>query len=79
MSGLAVAIVTGVFAIAAVIVANFGARVRRDLDDCLRERRQLKQVLQLTVSSLVGLLPERDRDRLLVSVANALEEVEDAA
>jgi hypothetical protein len=73
------ALIAGVFSIGAVVLANFATKVRRDLDDCLRERRQLKQVLQLTVSALVGLLPDKKRDELLVAVANALDDVAEKA
>lgn len=79
MSAIAAATVAGMFSIGAAIAADFARRVRRDLDDCLRERKQLKQVLQLTVSSLVGLLPAPKRDELLVRVAEALENVDEAA
>lgn len=78
MTTIAAAIVTGLLGIGAVAVANAFTRVRRDLDACLRERKQLKQVLQLTVSALVGLLPEKRRDELLVAVENALAQADEA-
>jgi hypothetical protein len=79
MTPIAVAVITGLFTTLAAIVAVFAQRVRRDLDACLRDRRQLKQVLQLTVGALVGLLPDHQRDQLLVNVAGALESVDEAA
>lgn len=79
MSTIAAAVIAGVFSLSAVALGNLLSKVRRDLDACLRERKQLKQVLQLTVSALVGLLPAQERDRLLLSIDAALENVADEA
>jgi hypothetical protein len=72
-----IVIASAVTASATVLVAILGAffqRIRRDLEACERDRRQLKQVLQLVVGSIVGLLPERERLQLLRAVDDALED-----
>lgn len=79
MTPIAAAVVAGVFGCAAAAISAALARVRRDLDACLRDRRQLKLSMQLIVGSLVGLLPDAKRDQLLVAVSAALESVDEAA
>jgi hypothetical protein len=39
--------------------------VRRRLDECERDRRQTKQLLQLFIGALVGVVPEQARLKLL--------------
>jgi hypothetical protein len=68
------AAVTAGGAVGAAVIAALVSRIRRDLEACERDRRQLKQVLQLVVGSIVGLLPERERLTLLRAVDNALED-----
>jgi hypothetical protein len=53
-------------AAASVLVAFMSASpIRRRLDDCERDRRQTKQLLQLFIGALVGVVPETARLKLL--------------
>jgi hypothetical protein len=72
MSAVAAAFVSGAFAIIVAVIAYEGAKFRRDLDACLRDRKQLRQTLQLIVSALVGLLTDEKRDELLIAVERAV-------
>lgn len=69
---IAAAAVTAVGAIVAVWVGALAQKIRGELEACRRDRRQLRQVLQIVVSSLVGLLPEETRLRLLTNLDDAL-------
>ncbi len=74
MTSVAVALITALTAIVVALVTGWTRRVRSELEACLRERRQLKQVLQLVIGSIVGLLPERQRLELLRAVDDALDD-----
>jgi predicted type IV restriction endonuclease len=66
------ATVTALAAVFVALITAFYNRIRRDLEACERERKQLKQVLQLVVSSIVGLLQPEQKVALLQAVDAAL-------
>ncbi len=72
MSAIATAAVAGGCGIVATLSAAWVSSrlrvMRADLDACLRDRRQLRQVLQLITGAFVGLLPERERLALLRTI-----------
>lgn len=78
MNTVVAAVIAAFASVGIAAVSWLGARIRRDLDACERDRRQLKQVLHLVVGSIVGLLPERDRLHLLHAVDRALDDDEAA-
>lgn len=78
MSTVLAAVIAGLFSLGAVVIANFYARIRRDLDACLRDRRQLRQTMQLITSALVGLLQPDQRDALLIAITHAIDGVDEA-
>lgn len=61
------------------LLTMFVQKVRGELEACLRDRRQLKQVLQLVVGSIVGLLPQEQKLELLRAVDRALDDNGEAA
>lgn len=59
--------------ILAARVSSQIARIKGDLDACLRDRRQLRQLVQLIAGAFVGTLPERERLSLLRRIDETLE------
>jgi len=79
MTPIVAAVIAAFAAVLVALLTSFTQRVRNELDACLRERRQLKQVLQLVVGSIVGLLAEPQRLELLRAVDKALDDDEHEA
>lgn len=72
MTTIAAAIVAGCFSLGAVLLSFALAKIRRDLAECVRDRRELRRTLQQFVNALVGVLPPRQRDALLETASSAL-------
>ena len=72
MTTIAAAVVAGCFSIGAVGLSFVLARIRRELDECVRDRRELRRQVQQFVNALVGVLPARQRDALLKSASTEL-------
>ena len=69
MNLILVATIAGASSIVVAIVGMVGARVKRDLDACERDRRMMRHMLHLFVGAIVGVVPERERLKLIEAAA----------
>ncbi len=69
------AVIAGVASILVALIAHLP--VKRRLDECERDRKQTKHLLQLFVAALVGVVPEPARLKLLEAAAE--QTIDDAA